>query len=83
MEPTSNPSDMKTQVIREVRSQHAMNNAKELVDKINFNCFEQCIPKPGDSLSSSEQNCLGKCAEKYMAAWNVVSGEFLKKIQEQ
>ena len=28
-------------------------------------CFEKCITKPGNSLSSSEQQCLARCCDRY------------------
>ena len=38
-------------------------------------------PKPGTSLSSSESTCYTYCMEKYMAAWNTVSRQYLGHVQ--
>ncbi|SPQ22390.1 c56ff4a8-c9ac-42ce-ba92-4096ea274d23 [Thermothielavioides terrestris] len=50
---------------------------------INEKCFERCVPKPGSSLSSSEQTCLTQCMEKYMAAWNIVNATYIQRIQQE
>lgn len=50
--------------------------------KINQNCFEKCVPKPGSAVSGSEQTCVTQCMEKYMAAWNHVNTTFLRRIQQ-
>lgn len=55
----------------------------ELNQKINENCFEKCVPKPGTSVSSSEQTCVTQCMEKYMAAWNQVNAAYLRRIQQE
>lgn len=41
------------------------------------------MPKPGSSLSSSEQTCLKACMEKYMAAWNEVNSSYIRRIQQE
>jgi mitochondrial import inner membrane translocase subunit TIM13 len=51
--------------------------------KINENCFERCVPKPGSSISSSEQSCVTQCMEKYMAAWNQVNSAYLRRLQQE
>ncbi|KAF9016630.1 hypothetical protein BGZ52_005709, partial [Haplosporangium bisporale] len=45
----------KQQVMDQVRSELALANAQELINKINEKCFAKCVPKPGSSLDSSEQ----------------------------
>ncbi|GAM85274.1 hypothetical protein ANO11243_032780 [Dothideomycetidae sp. 11243] len=67
----------------EIRKQAAMENARHLVEKLNEHCFERCVPKPGTSLSSSETSCFTHCMEKYMAAWDTVSRQYIGKIQAQ
>ncbi|TVY48433.1 Mitochondrial import inner membrane translocase subunit [Lachnellula occidentalis] len=51
--------------------------------KINDHCFERCVPKPGSSLSSGETTCFTQCMEKYMAAWNTVSRQYIGRIQQE
>lgn len=49
---------------------------------MNSHCFEKCIPAPGSSLSSREEKCFTTCMEKYMAAWNTVSRQYIGRIQK-
>jgi import inner membrane translocase subunit TIM13 len=51
--------------------------------KVNEHCFEKCVPKPGSSLSSGETTCFTQCMEKYMAAWNTVSRQYINRIQQE
>jgi import inner membrane translocase subunit TIM13 len=51
--------------------------------KVNEHCFEKCVPKPGSSLSSGETTCFTQCMEKYMAAWNTVSRQYITRIQQE
>ncbi|KAI3336657.1 Tim10/DDP family zinc finger-domain-containing protein [Xylariaceae sp. AK1471] len=74
---------IKTEVIRQVRTQYAMDNAKQLIEKINDHCFQRCVPKPGTSLSSGEQACFTQCMEKYMSAWNQVSTSYIHRLQRE
>jgi import inner membrane translocase subunit TIM13 len=50
--------------------------------KVNEHCFERCVPKPGTSLSSGEQTCYSQCMDKYLAAWNAVSHQYLAQAQK-
>jgi len=75
--------DPKTQVMRAIQMEAAMNNARTLVEKLNEHCFERCVPKPGTSLSKGEETCFTSCMEKYMQAWNTVSKQYVARIQEQ
>ncbi|KAG8627672.1 hypothetical protein KVT40_005155 [Elsinoe batatas] len=67
----------------EIRKQAAVENARHLVEKLNEHCFAHCVPKPGTSLSSGETTCFTHCMEKYMAAWDTVSRQYVSKIQSQ
>ncbi|ORY70167.1 Tim10/DDP family zinc finger-domain-containing protein [Pseudomassariella vexata] len=78
-----NSESVKAEVIKQVRTQYAMNNARELIEKVNEHCFQKCIPKPGSSLSSGEQICFTQCMEKYMSAWNQVSTTYIKRLQRE
>ncbi|KAI0442194.1 Tim10/DDP family zinc finger-domain-containing protein [Xylaria telfairii] len=72
---------IKAEVIKQVRAQYAIENVRQLVDKINEHCFLRCVPKPGSSLSSSEQTCFTQCMEKYMTGWNQISATCISRIQ--
>ncbi|TVY57306.1 Mitochondrial import inner membrane translocase subunit tim13 [Lachnellula cervina] len=76
-------ADPKSAVMNQVRQEAAMNNARLLIEKINDHCFERCVPKPGTSLSSGETTCFTQCMEKYMAAWNTVSRQYIGRIQQE
>jgi import inner membrane translocase subunit TIM13 len=58
-------------------------NATRAHQKLNEHCFERCVPKPGSSLSSGESTCYSQCMEKYMSAWNVVSKQYINRIQRE
>ncbi|KXJ97580.1 mitochondrial import inner membrane translocase subunit TIM13 [Microdochium bolleyi] len=74
---------VKLEVIKQVRTQYAMENARQLIDKINDHCFAKCVPKPSTSLSSGEQTCFTQCMEKYMSAWNQVSNTYITRLQKE
>ncbi|KAI1826259.1 Tim10/DDP family zinc finger-domain-containing protein [Xylaria intraflava] len=74
---------IKAEVIRQVRTQSAIDNARLLIEKINEHCFERCVPKPGSTLSSSEQTCFTQCMDKYMSAWNQVSTTYIARLQRE
>ncbi|KAF2751356.1 hypothetical protein M011DRAFT_394889 [Sporormia fimetaria CBS 119925] len=76
-------ADPKTQIMRQIQQQGAMQNARMLVEKLNQHCFERCVPKPGTSLSSGEETCFTTCMEKYMQAWNTVSKQYVARIQKE
>ncbi|KAK3944678.1 putative mitochondrial import inner membrane translocase [Diplogelasinospora grovesii] len=74
---------VKKAIIKQVLIESNTANARQLIEKINENCFEKCIPKPGSSLSSGEKTCVTACMEKYMAAWNQVNKTYLQRIQQE
>ncbi|PMD18187.1 hypothetical protein NA56DRAFT_647977 [Hyaloscypha hepaticicola] len=76
-------SDPKAAVMNQIRQEAAMTNARQLIEKVNEHCFEKCVPKPGSSLSSGETTCFTQCMEKYMAAWNTVSRQYINRIQQE
>ncbi|EPE32695.1 Tim10-like protein [Glarea lozoyensis ATCC 20868] len=75
--------DQKSIVMNRVRQEAAMTNARQLIEKVNEHCFDKCVPKPGTSLSSGETTCFTQCMEKYMAAWNTVSRQYITRIQQE
>ncbi|KAI0114941.1 Tim10/DDP family zinc finger-domain-containing protein [Daldinia grandis] len=74
---------VKAEVIKQVKTQYAVENAKLLIEKINEHCFERCVPKPGPSFSSGESTCFTQCMEKYMAAWNSVSTTYIDRLRRE
>ncbi|KAF3065339.1 Tim10/DDP family zinc finger-domain-containing protein [Daldinia decipiens] len=74
---------IKAEVIKQVKTQYALENARLLIEKINEHCFERCVPKPGPSISSSESTCFTQCMEKYMSAWNSVSSTYIDRLRRE
>ncbi|KAL9622858.1 MAG: hypothetical protein Q9160_002784 [Pyrenula sp. 1 TL-2023] len=78
----TNSNESKTRIISQIQQETNMANAKQLIQKINENCFATCIPSPGASLSSKESTCLSTCMEKYIDSWNTVSKTYIQRIQK-
>lgn len=51
--------------------------------RINKHCFEYCVPTPGSSLSSGEEQCVKSCMEKYIKAWNEVNNAYVRRLQHE
>ncbi|KAJ2553353.1 protein translocase subunit [Coemansia sp. RSA 1836] len=73
----------KEDVMQQVKQELAMANAQELINSINKQCFKQCIPSPGPSLSTSEQASLSRCMDKYLASWDVVSRAYVSRVTQE
>ncbi|KAI9702476.1 MAG: protein translocase subunit [Candelina mexicana] len=76
-------SNQKEAIMNQVKQEAAVVNARQLIEKVNDHCYEKCVPKPGSSLSKGESTCFTQCMEKYMAAWNVVSRQYIGRIQHE
>ncbi|KAJ2603136.1 protein translocase subunit [Coemansia sp. RSA 1721] len=77
-------SSNKEEVKQQVRKEMAMANAQELVNNINKNCYEMCLSKnPGTSLSTSDDSCLARCMDKFLASWDVVSRAYVTRVQQE
>jgi len=66
-----------------VRSELALANAQELINKTNEKCFTKCVTKPSTSLSSSEETCLSRCMDRYMEAFNIVSRTYTARLARE
>ena len=51
---------------------------QEFYQTVRDKCFKACITKPGTSLSSSEQQCLAKCCDRYQEATEIVTKSTLE-----
>ncbi|KAK3185452.1 protein translocase subunit [Lecanicillium sp. MT-2017a] len=76
-------SAVKQAVMKQVLTEANLANARVLIEKLQDNCFDKCVPKPGTSLSSGEQQCMTSCMEKYMAAWNQVNSAYINRIRQE
>ncbi|KAJ2957103.1 hypothetical protein NQ176_g11274 [Zarea fungicola] len=74
---------VKQSVMKQVLTEANLANARTLIDKLQDNCFEKCILKPGSSLSKSDETCVTSCMEKYMAAWNQVNAAYIARIRQE
>ncbi|GHJ86580.1 hypothetical protein NliqN6_2982 [Naganishia liquefaciens] len=84
--PTSSPSDMqarKEEMKQRISQELAVANAQTLINKINDNCFKKCITRPSTSLGSSEEACLSRCLNLYMAAFDQVSKSYVARITKE
>ncbi|GJC90480.1 mitochondrial import inner membrane translocase subunit TIM13 [Colletotrichum tofieldiae] len=74
---------VKKAVMKQVLQEANLANARVLIEKLQENCFEKCVPKPGSSLSSGETTCMTSCMEKYMSAWNQVNNAYINRIKQE
>ncbi|EFX00173.1 mitochondrial intermembrane space translocase subunit [Grosmannia clavigera kw1407] len=74
---------VKKAIIQQVLVESNTSNARQLIDNMNQHCFDSCIPKPGPSISGSEQTCVSQCMEKYITAWNHVNTTLMRRIQQE
>ncbi|CCM04693.1 uncharacterized protein FIBRA_06879 [Fibroporia radiculosa] len=80
------PPDMATRkeaLMNAVRSENALANAQELMNKTNEKCYAKCVTKPSTSLSGSEETCLSRCMDRYMEAFNIVSRSYIARISRE
>ncbi|KAJ9102914.1 protein translocase subunit [Naganishia adeliensis] len=78
---TSAPSDMqarKEEMKQRISQELAVANAQTLI-----NCFKKCITRPSTSLGSSEEACLSRCLNLYMAAFDQVSKSYVNRITRE
>ncbi|ORX74318.1 hypothetical protein DL89DRAFT_264235 [Linderina pennispora] len=71
------------EVKNQVRKEMAMANAQELINNINKHCYKMCLGNPGSSLSSTDEGCLGRCMDKFLASWDVVSRAYIGRVQQE
>ncbi|KAJ2398588.1 protein translocase subunit [Coemansia sp. RSA 2559] len=66
-----------------VRHDFAMNNAQELIRRVNQTCFKASVTMPGPSLTVAEQDSLSRCIDKYLASWDVVAKTYVTRLQRE
>ena len=76
-------SEIRSRIQTSITNSSNLANARFLISKVNENCFAQCVPTPGSSLSGKEQACLSSCMEKYIEAWNTVSRTYVGRLQKE
>ncbi|KAL4933525.1 protein translocase subunit TIM13 [Aspergillus undulatus] len=73
-------AEIKTNIIKQLQTEAAMANARQLIGKVNEHCFDACVPSPGSTMSAGESTCLSQCMEKYISLWNVASKSYLARL---
>ncbi|PIA15717.1 hypothetical protein COEREDRAFT_81840 [Coemansia reversa NRRL 1564] len=73
----------KEEVMKQVKNEMAVASAQELIKNINKNCFNLCISSPGPSFSSSDEACMSRCVDKYLASWDLISRTYIDRVQKQ
>ena len=53
------------------------------INKLTEMCFDKCITKPGAKLDSSETNCIGHCAARYLDSSVFVMSRMMAKRPNQ
>lgn len=51
---------------------------QEFYQTVRDKCFKACVTRPGSSLSSSEQQCLARCCDRYHEATQIVTKSTLE-----
>ncbi|PRW45628.1 mitochondrial import inner membrane translocase subunit Tim13 [Chlorella sorokiniana] len=46
---------------------------QDFYQTVRDKCFDKCVTKPSSSLSSSEQQCLARCCDRYAEATQIVT----------
>lgn len=73
----------KEEIIQRVKSELAVAQAQELINKTHDKCFAKCVPKPGPAFTDAEQTCMKRCIGRYMDAFNIVSKTYVTRINEE
>ena len=53
------------QLMEQVSSMRSQEVMQEFLQTVRDKCFDKCVTKPSSSLSSSEQQCLARCSDRY------------------
>jgi len=69
-----------TYVLHHLQIKQEMNVAfvQEFYQTVRDKCFKACVTRPGSSLSSSEQQCLARCCDRYHEATQIVTKSTLE-----
>lgn len=65
-------------VMQQVQTELQSAYLSEFYQTVRDKCFERCVVKPGSSLGSSEQQCLARCADRYVDATEAVGKALLQ-----
>lgn len=65
-------------IMGQVQQELQMAYVQEFYTTVRDKCFDKCITKPSNSLSSSEQQCLARCCDRYTEATQIVTKAVLE-----
>ena len=73
MSSAAQKQEIKEQILRQVNAQ----NVQTLLDTIAEKCFEKCVSSsPDKKLSQKEVDCVARCQDRYLDAFNTVNSAF-------
>ncbi|KAI0749904.1 Tim10/DDP family zinc finger-domain-containing protein [Daedaleopsis nitida] len=84
--PTSSPDEVAARMASiksSIRNELALQNVQELMTKVSDKCYVKCVPKPGTSLSSSEEKCLAQCMDRYLEAFDIISRTYVARLKKE
>lgn len=67
-------------VKKQLQEQMMVAAFQEMVEEVTQKCFQMCIKKPGASLDSYEQRCLGNCMDRFIDSYNSVTKVFTSRL---
>lgn len=68
------------QLKKEIQAERVAQSFQELVNDMSEKCFTHCVKKPGTSLDSYEQRCLGNCMDRFIDSYNLVTKVFTEHL---
>lgn len=71
------------EVKKQLKEQLMVQNFQEMVEDMTDKCFTMCIKKPGASLDSYEQRCLGNCMDRFVESYNLVAKQLTSRIAKE
>ncbi|KAG7669247.1 hypothetical protein Ndes2526B_g05541 [Nannochloris sp. 'desiccata'] len=72
----SSPNE--AQVMQQIQQEMNVAFVQEFYQTVRDKCFKMCITKPSSSLTSSDQQCLAKCADRYGDSLKIVQNAVLE-----
>uniref|UniRef100_A0A915K0I6 Tim10-like domain-containing protein n=1 Tax=Romanomermis culicivorax TaxID=13658 RepID=A0A915K0I6_ROMCU len=76
------PESEKQKKLSEIQSMVVAQNAMRMINIVTKKCVERCIVKPGKSLDSSDQKCLGNCSDRFFDVVNLVTRTYQEQLQK-
>ncbi|TKR94043.1 hypothetical protein L596_008388 [Steinernema carpocapsae] len=75
--------DQQAKVLEGVRQQTAIANAQTLITDLSEKCTAKCITSPGTSLTSSDQQCLSRCMDRFVDTFEHVTKVLQGRLHEE